>query len=469
MGTLASLMDLARQSLMANQAALNVTSNNVANQNTPGYTRQVVSWQTRDSVTIGGLTVGGGVSVGQSGISQRDRVLEQRVQQQTQIQAQSAVLESAMEQVQNIFGITSTSSSASSTQLGSSIDSFFNALSSLTANPSDTATRQKVLSAANNLAGAFNSASNQIAQIATSLNQQVSGYVQAVNSLTSTIASLNQQIASTSPDSDAGILEDQRQLAIAQLSQYIGLNQISTEGNGITLTTSNGAVLVSGARSYALGTAQVSGTTHILDGSSGQDITQDVVGGALGGSLEARDQQLTSFQASLDNLAYAIGRQVNQVNSQGLDGNGNPGQALFQLPASASGAAGLIQLATNNSQAIATAAIGEGSTGNGNALLLAGLATAAIISGQTASGSFGNFMGQIGNAAADAKADNTVQQATLSQLTTQRNALSGVSLDEEAANLTNYQRAYEAAAKIFSIVDQMMATALNLGVPTSVS
>jgi flagellar hook-associated protein 1 FlgK len=78
-------------------------------------------------------------------------------------------------------------------------------------------------------------------------------------------------------------------------------------------------------------------------------------------------------------------------------------------------------------------------------------------------------MGQIGNAAAAAKADNTVQQATLSQLTTQRNALSGVSLDEEAANLTNYQRAYEAAAKIFSIVDQMMATALNLGVPTSVS
>ena len=68
-----------------------------------------------------------------------------------------------------------------------------------------------------------------------------------------------------------------------------------------------------------------------------------------------------------------------------------------------------------------------------------------------------------------ALADSTVQQATLSQLTTQRNALSGVSLNEEAGNLTNYQRAYEAAAKIFSIVDQMMATALNLGVPTSVS
>jgi flagellar hook-associated protein 1 FlgK len=460
-------MDMARQSLMANQAALNVTSNNVANQNTPGYTRQVVNWQTRDNVTIGRLTVGGGVSVTQA--SQRDRILEQRVQQQTQIQSQSQALESALQQVQNIFGLTSTSTSATTTQLGSAIDSFFSALSSLTANPSDAAARQKVLSTANSLAGAFNSASNQIAQVSTSLDQQVSGYVDRVNSLTTTIASLNQQIASTSPDSDAGVLEDQRQQAIASLSQYIGLNQISTEGNGITLTTSDGAVLVSGSISYAVATAQVSGTTHILAGPAAKDITQTVTGGALGGTLAARDGQLPTFQSSLDNLAYAIGTQINQVNSQGVDGNGNPGQPLFNLPATATGAAGLIQLATNDPQEIAAASVGEGTTGNSNALLLAGLATGNIVAGQPPSSFLSTLLGQIGNATAAATTDNTAQQATLSQLTTQRNALSGVSLDEEASSLTNYQRAYEAAAKVFSIVDQMMATALNLGVPTSVS
>jgi len=467
MGTLASLMDLARQSLMANQAAINATSNNVANQNTPGYTRQVVNWQTRDSVTIGDLSVGGGVSVSQASV--RDRVLEQRVQQQTQLQAQSQALESTLQQVQNIFGLTSTSTSATTTQLGSAMDSFFNALSSLTANPSDIAARQKVLSAANSLAGAFNSASNQIAQVSASLDKQVSGYVDRVNSLTTTIASLNQQIASNSPESDAGILEDQRQQAIEELSQYIGLNQISTEGNGITLTTSDGAVLVSGGISHAVTTSQVSGTSHILAGPSGQDITQTVIGGALGGTLAARDGQLPGFQSSLDHLAYAIGTQINQVNTQGIDGNGNPGQPLFNLPAIAAGAAGLIQLATNDPQAIAAASIGEGATGNSNALLLAGLATGDIIAGQTPSSFLSTLLGQIGAATAAASTDNTAQQATLSQLTTQRNALSGVSLDEEAANLTNYQRAYEAAAKVFSIADQMMATALNLGVPTSVS
>jgi flagellar hook-associated protein 1 FlgK len=469
MGTLTSLMGLARQSLMAEQAALNITSNNVANQNTPGYTRQVVNWQTRDSVTIGSMVVGGGVSVGQAGISQRDRILEQRVQQQTQIQAQSQALESALQQVQNIFGLTSTSTSATSTQLGSAMDSFFNALSSLTANPSDATTRQKVLSAANGLAGAFNTASNQMAQIATSLNQQVSSDVDQVNSLISTIASLNRQISSNSPDHDAGVVEDQRQQAIAQLSQYIGLNQISTEANGITLTTTNGEVLVSGAQAYTLSTTQIAGKTHILAGSAGQDVTQGLTGGGLGGTLEARDQQLPLFQSSLDGLAYGIGTQVNQINAQGLDGNGNPGQPLFQLPATANGAAGLIQMATSDPLAIAAAATGEGSTGNSNALLLAQLASSTIVAGQTPSSFYATLLGQIGSATAAATTDNAAQQATLAQLTTQRNALSGVSLDEEAANLTNYQRAYEAAAKVFSIVDLLMATALNLGVPTSVS
>jgi flagellar hook-associated protein 1 FlgK len=178
---------------------------------------------------------------------------------------------------------------------------------------------------------------------------------------------------------------------------------------------------------------------------------------------------MPAFQSSLDNLAYAIGTQINQLNTQGIDGNGNPGQPLFNLPATASGAAGLIQLATNDPQAIAAASVGEGTTGNSNALLLAGLATGNIVAGQSPSSFLSTLLGQIGGATAAATTDNTTQQATLSQLTTQRNALSGVSLDEEAANLTNYQRAYEAAAKVFSIVNQMMAAAINLGVPTSVS
>ena len=465
MGTITSLMDIARQALMANQEALNVTSNNVANQNSAGYTREVVNFQAVDAVTLSGRTFGSGVAASAS--SQRDRVLEQRVQQQTQTQSQSAALESALQQIQNIFGLSSTTNSASSTALGTSIDSFFSSLSSLTSNPSDTATRESVLTAANTLAAAFNSASNQLSQVTTSLNQQVAADVGQVNSLTKTIASLNAQIASISPNSDAGSLEDQRQQAVAQLSQLVGLDQISTENNGITLTTSNGAVLVSGSQSFALSTSQAGGATHILSG--GQDVTANLTGGDVGGVLQARDQNLPAYQSALDSLAFSVGTQVNQQNQLGLDGSGNPGAALFSLPATSTRAAALIQVATTNPNAVATAAIGEGSAGNTNASALADLSSAKIVSGQTASGFLASFLGEIGSDTAAATTDNSTQETTLTQLTTQRDSFSAVALDEEAANLTQYQRAFQAAAQVFNIGNSIMASALNLGVQTTVT
>ena len=467
MSSITSLIDIAQQALMADQEALNVTSNNVANQNTAGYTRQVVNFQATDTVTLSGATVGSGVTA--SATSQRNRVLEQQVQQQTQTQAQSGALESALQQVENIFSLSSTASSASSTVLGTAVDSFFSSLSALASNPADTATRQNVLAAATTLAGAFNSASNQLAQVSTSLNQQVVGDVGQVNSLTTTIAALNTQITSASPNADAGALEDQRQLAIAQLSQLVGLDQISTENNGITLTTSGGAVLVDGSKSFPVSTTQVGGTTHILAGVGGQDVTANLTGGDLGGVLQARDQQLPSYQSALDSLAYGIGTQVNQQNSLGLDGNGNPGAALFTLPTTQSGAAAQIAVTTTNPSAVAAAGTGEGSAGNTNASALAGLSSANLVGGQTASGFLASFLGQIGSDVSAATTNNSVQQTTLTQLTTQRDSFSAVSLDQEAANLTQYQRAYQSAAQVFNIANTVMASALNLGVETTVA
>jgi flagellar hook-associated protein 1 FlgK len=409
-----------------------------------------------------------GASIG-AAASQRDRVLEQRLQQQTQVQSQSQTLEDALNQVQNIFALSSSSSSASTTALGTALNNFYNALSSLTANPSDSSTRQKVISAATNLVGAFNSTANQMAGVAADLDKQVSGYVDTVNGLLSNIAALNQKISTTSPNADAGVLEDQRQQAIAQLSQYIGLDQITNENNQITLTTTNGAVLVSGAQAYPMGKSMAGGKTQILAGVPATNITSSLTGGAIGGALQARDQLLPQYQSSLDVLAFDVATQVNQTNALGLDGNGNPGQDIFQLPATASGAAAQIAMATTDPQAVAAAAVGEGSTGTGNAQLLAGLGSSANVAGSTPLEFLTTLLGQIGTAASSAASDNTTQQAMLSQLTSQRNALSSVSLDEEAANLTQYQRAYEAAAKLFSITDEMMASALNLGVTTAVS
>src|SRR3984893_4961954 len=462
MGSLSTLMYSSLSALQADQAALDVTSKNVANQNTVGYTREVVQFQTSDSVTLS-ASVGIGVSTGAGPVSQRDRVLEQRVQQQTQSHAQSSTIESALQQVQSVFHLSSTSTSAGTTALGTATNTFFSSLSSLANNPADTATRQNVLSAASALAAQFNSAAGQIKQINSSLNQQASAIVDQVNGLTSTIAKLNSQIANLSPKGDAGTLEDQRQAAITKLSQYIGLNQITTENNGITLTTTGGQVLVGGSISEPLSTTQVNGDTHILSGSGPQDITSQISGGQLGGVIYARDTALPGISNSLDVLANGIATQMNQVNTQGVDGNGSAGKALFSVSATVAGPAATIAVATNDPLSVAAAASGEGSAGNSNARALAGLATANIAGGTTAVSVYASLLDTIGNATAAATADSTQQRASLTQLTTQRDSLSGVSLGQEAANLTQYQRSYEAAARVFSIVNTLLASAINLG------
>ena len=470
MGTLTSLLNIASEALLADQAALNATANNLANQLTPGYTREVVSFQSGDSVTLSGTSQSSGVTATVS--SQRDRVLEQRVQQQTQTTAQSAALQTALQQVENIFGLTSASTGSGavvSSQLGTAINGFFSSLSSLEANPSDTATRQKVLTAASALAGAFNTASSQLSQISASLNQQVSGDVSQVNSLTSSIASLNSKIASTSPNGDAGSLEDKRQEDIDQLSQLVGLDQISTSQNGISLTTSGGAVLVSGDQSFQVSTTQVAGNTDVLAGDPPQDVTSKLSGGDLGGALQARDQYLPAYSAALDNLAFSLGTAVNQQNELGVDSSGNPGLAIFSLPGSAAGSAAAIAVSATAPGAVAAASAGEGSSGNGNATSLADLSTTNVVGSQTATGFLASFLDQVGSDASSATTENATQQATLTQLTSQRNSLSSVSSDEEASNLTQYQRSYQAASQVFSIVNALMANAINLGEQTTVT
>ena len=471
MASLTSILNLSRNALTADEAALNATANNVSNQNTPGYTREVANFQTQDYVTINGTYYGEGAS--ETTTSVRDRVLEQRVQQQTQTAAQSDNLNATLNQVQNIFGLTSSTTSASTTTLGAALDTFYNSFSTLAANPSDTGTRTTVLSAAGSLAEAFNEASTQLASTQTQLDQQVNSITTQVNNLTSQIASLNKQIASYSPNTDAGVLEDQRQTAIASLSKLIGLDQISSENNGITLTTTGangGALLVSAQQSYPITTSQVSGKTHLIAGFGGVDITSQITGGSLGGTLAARDTQVVGFQNTLDSLAYGVASAVNTQNEAGLDGSGNAGAAIFTVPASSANAAAVISVAggvTPNS--IAAAATGEGSTGATNATALANLADQTNVGGLTPSNFFATFLSQIGSAAAAATTDNTVQQTALTQLTSQRDSVSAVSLDEEASDLTQYQRSYEAASKIFTIVDQLLADSLNLGVEAAVS
>jgi flagellar hook-associated protein 1 FlgK len=208
---------------------------------------------------------------------------------------------------------------------------------------------------------------------------------------------------------------------------------------------------------------------QITAGPNNTNISTGLTGGSLGGTLTALDTSLPPIVSNLDTLAYSIATAVNAQNELGVDATGTAGQALFTIGTTSTGAAGTIAVAVTDPNLVAAAGAGEGSSGNTNATLLAGLGTANIVGSSTADEFLATALAQIGEAASNASTDSTLQSTTLSQLTTQRNALSGVSLDQEAANLTQYQRSYQAASQLFSIIDTLFASALNFGVVTSVS
>ena len=464
MGTLTTLYDLTRSSLMADQAALNATANNVANQNTTGYVRQVASFASSDTVSLG---QGNGYAYAGPSVtlvSRRDRVLEQRVQQQTQVAAAATAHAGALSQVEDVFSLTGSSATAGATEIGTSLDSFFSSLTALASAPTDAATRQGVLAAATTVASAFNSAATQLAQVSASAGAGIVTSVKQVNVLTATIATLNGQIAQTSPNADAGPLEDQRQTAIAQLSQLVGLHQVTTENNGITLTTDGGALLVAGATSSTLTTANVGGTVQVQD-ATGADVSGTISGGSIGGNLTAQNVIVPGVLASLDAVASRVATAVNAQNAAGITPSGAAGGAIFS---SAPTAASLTVVATSV-DVIATAGPGEGSAGNTNANALELLGTAKDPSGETISGQFASLLSLVGSDSSAASEQATSNDASLTQLTTQRDSLSGVSLDDEAANLSQYQRSYQAAAKVLSVLDQLLAAAINTGTDVAVS
>jgi flagellar hook-associated protein 1 len=468
MATLSLAFNIATGALEADQEALNIVSNNVANANTPGYTREIANWEQNDPLTIGGAIYGEGASV-TGPVSQRSLVLNQSLQQQGQVASASSARLTALQQLESIFAPSTTANSSSSSDSTSGIDNdlsqFFSALSQLESNPADNSLRQGVITAADNLAADFNSTSMQLSQQQSSLDQQTSSVVTQVNALSSSIAQLNQQIESQSPNADAGTLEDQRQEDIQQLSQLIGIHQIQTENNGLTITTSSGAVLVSESQAYSLSTAPSGGVTHIYD-SQGNDITSSLAsgGGQIGGILTARDQDIPQVESALDTLAYDFGTAVNQANEAGADANGNTGTAIFNLPGSTAGAAAGISVAITDPSLIAAAATGKGSSDDTNLLTMAGLQNQDIVGGTTASGYYSGLVSSLGSLVSEVTTQNTAQESSVSQLQTQVNSLSAVDLNEEASSLETFEQSYEAASKLFSVVDEVMVAALNLGV-----
>ena len=326
---MADLLATSVSGLLAFQQALDVTSNNIANVNTPGYSAETANLAEAPGQFTGAGYIGGGVDVA----SVTRAYTQQLAQQANTSQSSYSSYHTLATQAQQIDNMLS----ASSTGLSASLQSFVNALQTVSTSPTSTSARQALLSQGQALAQQLQSYNAQIGQYGTQLEAQVGTDVTQINSLAGNIASLNQQIAagSTSGQTPNQML-DQLDNLVNQLSQYVSVQTVTQSNGTVNVFIGSGQALISGGNAAQLTTLQNAYNPTQLDvglkTSSGiTNLTQQMTGGELGGLLSARSQILEPTQNQLGQISVAVATLVNEQQQCGMTLTGTPGQAMFAV------------------------------------------------------------------------------------------------------------------------------------------
>lgn len=456
MGGLTTSLFIGMQALDATEGALNATSNNIANANTPGYTREIPQFTEGAENLTDGLVVGGGVTLS-SLQSVRDELLNNQIAQQTSAQSSLDSQSSSLQNIQTLF-------TSNGEDIGSALSAFSSALTQLSASPSSGSAQQAVLSAGQNLAKSFNTTANGLTSAQSAADGQVTQTVSQINTLTQEISQLNGQVGQlTAQGQDGGTVEDQRDQLVQQLSQLTGVSVSQSSNGEDTITTGNGSPLVVGNQSFALQTTTgTNGFQQVID-SSGNNITAQIQGGTLGGAIQTRDTTIPGFLNTLNTMASQFAAAFNTAQEGGFDSTGAAGQAFFNVPTTGGAAAGISVALTSPSQ-IAISSTAAGASGsNGNVANLSAALTTALPSGSSVETGYSSLVFQVGNAASSATTQSSAIGDTLQALTNQQGSESGVSIDEETTNMIKFQTAYEAAARIVSTIQQLDTDTMDMG------
>jgi flagellar hook-associated protein 1 FlgK len=318
--------------LQAFQAAITVTSNNVANASTPGYDRETVNLTEGVPQSNGTVSVGSGVVV--AGIS---RAFSQAAANQLNTSQSSLgqlnALQSYSTQIDNLFGTTVGG-------LSTALQSFYSAWSDVANNPTSTASRQALLSQAQNVAGAFQTTSTELNGLNTDVNTRITADIGQINSIATSISTLNKQIVvGTARDGGQppNELIDQRDQLVSNLSQLVGVTTTANSDGSLNVFIGNGQALVLDGQTTALTTvanqfnaSQLEISTTALAGNS---ISSSITSGDLGGLLAARAQVINPALNQLGQVATALSQTVNLQQAKGFDLNGNFGANIFSATA----------------------------------------------------------------------------------------------------------------------------------------
>ena len=463
-------IEIGRRALQAQQVALQVTSHNIANANTDGYSRQRVDLENAAGV-LGG--VGSGVDA--AGIArQRDSLLDAQVRVEQQVLGRWEAIERATTGLEAIFNEPAGAGSSeagtvfnepSGMGLSGSLSRFWNAWQDLANVPESGAARAAVYQEADFLVTTMHQLSQQLRDSRAGLDEEVVREVEEINEILDQLAIINGELprASFTGGSSAD-LEDQRDRLLDDLSSKVDISVISRENGQVSVLLS-GHNLVQATTSSHLEVRTLTqndfptSTVYFGDDGSPAPVSE----GRLVGLMEVRDSVIPDYQDRLDQISAAMVGEVNRLHRAGTGVDGSTGVDFFDnSKTSASNMALDAEIVADHNK---IAASGDGNTGdNGVALGISQLRNSRVLAGDstTIDGFYQTMLGEVGARSKEAQTMAENHRLFATQIQNRRQSIQGVSLNDEASQLVLFQRAYQAAARTVSVIDSLMEVTINM-------
>ena len=464
------LSQIGYSGVRATQVALNATGQNVANVNTPGYSRLGVEMSSLGGNTM--LSSGRGVQV-----DNIRRIADDFVNRQLW---RATSQQSFTESHQKYLGALETLMASEGSNLSGGLDNFYAALSEATSTPDSIALRQQILNEARNLAQRVNGLSNNIETQLNGLRGQREAIVVELNGLTANLATLNKRITHVeASQGDAKALRDQRDTLIQDLAELADVRVMEAEDGSFSVSLANGQPLVSGPASATVslttGVDKVQTFELTFAGSPPLNLGKDVKwGGQLGSLHDVEYNQLRATQKTISDIANEIAGLFNGVLVSGFDVNGAAGKPLFTYDATS-----ISQVLTVNDLAPAELGFSSKDPGGDPALNEPGnndklrellglkseqvtLTIGGVSSNVTLNDAYATLLGGIASESRQGNADVETATSVLKQAQAQRDSISAVNLDEEGVNLMNYQQAYQANLKVITTAGALFDSVLGM-------
>ncbi len=447
------VMNMARQAIFVNQFALNSTSNNIANVNTPGYSREraVLTPSPTEHTAYG--EIGNGVDV-ETIERLRQRTLDYQFWNENAYLGDAETSEKYLREVEGYFN------DLDGTGLSSALDEFWNGWMDLSNNPTDLTRRSQLLEKTRLLTKQFHDKASQLGTISRFAQQELQGTASKINDLARRIADLNRKIVVTAGSKFKNFtVMDKRDKLVDELAKIADI-AIEDKADGTVNIDLGSFSLVEGV-SHQTVKVQRSQTSISLVSGEGEALT--IQNGSAHSLLTLLNHTIPGIRAKLDAMAKNLVEKVNAVHKAHYGLDGGTGRDFFNPDFVTADSIQLNGEISKDPNKIAISKDGN-SGDNAGALTISNLKNSQIFNGgsNTFSEYYSSLISEIGQKTSDARNAATEETSVLHSLENQRQSVMGVSLEEEMVNMVKYQHALEASSKVITSADELMQTILNI-------